>query len=640
MRPGIAGVSSFAGSVMLSDIRPVPGAARLAIAQVGTTTSLAGIDGYGSAIPLVALLVVALVFGAIVLVLIRRHGRTPQLLQQVERDRASFESLYELVFESSAQGIMLTDLQGAIVAVNPAFVRITGYTEAESLGSNPRILQSGRQDETFYRDLWATVAAMGSWHGEIWDRRKDGEVYPAWLTISAVTSDQGQVTHYAGVFTDIGDVKRSQERLDFLATHDALTSLPNPTLFDDRIRRTIERASQSSGTMALLFVDIDRFGRVNDVFGHAVGDRLLQEASRRLAVGLGAEDTLARYVADKFVIVIGNVSSAASVAHQARQHQDQLSVPYDIDGIEVLVTCSVGISLYPVDGGDPATLLRLADSAMRQARARGGNTMAFVDLSVAKAIEEHLELERSLRGAAARNEMVVHYQPQVNLTDRCLLGVEALVRWQHPDRGLVPPGVFIPLAEEMGIIGEIDEWVLAEACRQLAAWQVDGLSVPRVAVNLSAQELEGLGLAAKVRQCLDAAGIGPERLEVEVTESMIMRNSGPVATNVEELHRLNVDLVMDDFGTGYSSLAQLRRLPVSRLKIDISFVRDIGTPSAEGIIRAIIAMASSLGLHTVAEGVEREDQDAFLREAGCHIGQGYLYGRPVPADQILDTWRP
>jgi diguanylate cyclase (GGDEF)-like protein/PAS domain S-box-containing protein len=544
-----------------------------------------------------------------------------------------------MVFESTTEGVILTDLDGTIVAVNRAFVEITGYSQEEVLGKNPRILQSGRQDETFYRDQWATLAATGSWWGEIWNRRKHGEIYPEWLTISAVKDEQGRTTHYAGVFSDIGDVKRTQQQLDFLATHDALTGLPNRTLLLDRLEQALRRAHGAPRMASVLILDIDRFGKVNDGLGHGVGDGLLQAVAQRLADQLGAGDSLARFGGDEFVVVVGHARSAAHVAHLAREYQDRLATPFSIDGHEVVITCCAGVSIYPTDGTDATTLLRLAQAAMRQAKTRGRNTMAFVDAGIAEGLEDRLELERFLRGAVARNELVVHYQPQVDLADRSLVGVEALVRWQHPERGLVPPGEFIPLAEEVGIIGEIDGWVLAEACRQLAAWQADGLLVGRVAVNLSARELEREDLAVSVREALEAADVAPERLELEVTESMVMRDSPAVLKVVGDLRVLGVVLAIDDFGTGYSSLAQLRRMPLHRLKIDISFVRDIGRdPAADAIIRAIIAMAGSLGLQTVAEGVEREDQAAFLRDAGCDIGQGYLFGRPMPADAFRVAW--
>ena len=545
-----------------------------------------------------------------------------------------------MVFDSTTEGVILTDLDGTIVAVNRAFVEITGYSQEEVLGKNPRILQSGRQDETFYRDQWATLAATGSWRGEIWNRRKHGEIYPEWLAISSVKDEQGRTTHYAGVFSDIGDVKRTQQQLDFLVTHDALTGLPNRILLLDRLEQALRRASELFRMAGVVSLDVDRFGEVNDGLGQAVGDALLRAIAERITGCLDKYDSLARFGSDEFVIVIGRARTAADVARRAREYQDCLATPFDIDGRELAVTGCVGVSVYPVDGTDSVSLLRHAQAAMRQAKAGGRNGIAFADTGLAQELEDRLELERRLRGAAARNELVVHYQPQVDMADRSLVGVEALVRWQHPDRGLVPPNTFIPLAEEMGIISAIGEWVLVESCRQVAAWQSYGLAVPRVAVNLSALQLDREDLAKTVQGALDAADIGPERLELEVTESAIMRRVETAATVLADLRRLNVDLVMDDFGTGYSSMAQLMRLPLRRLKIDISFVRDIGHPAPEAVIRAIIAMAGSLGLQTVAEGVEREDQHAFLRDAGCDAGQGYLYGHPVPADVLLDAWRP
>jgi diguanylate cyclase (GGDEF)-like protein/PAS domain S-box-containing protein len=434
---------------------------------------------------------------------IRRALEAKRLRDERRRVEAQLRQA-AMVFDSSTEGVTLADIDGTIIAVNRAFVEITGYAEEEVLGRNPRILQSGRQDETFYRDLWASLAATGRWRGEIWNRRKDGEIYPSWLTISAVKDEQGRTTHYVGVFSDIGDVKEAQQQLDFLANHDALTGLPNRSLLHDRLEQALRRAHGAPRMVGVVILDIDRFGKVNDGLGPGVGDGLLQAVAQRIGGELGASDSVARFGGDEFVVVVGYAQSAAHVARLAREFQDRLAMPFSIDGHEVVVTCCAGVSLYPTDGTDAVTLLRLAEAAMRQAKARGRNGIAFADVGLAHELEERLELERILRGAAARNELVVHYQPQVDMADRSLVGVEALVRWQHPKRGLVPPGEFIPLAEESGIIDEIGEWVLFESCRQMVAWQADGLRVPRVAVNLSAQQLGacvGIRHPAPIPEC-------------------------------------------------------------------------------------------------------------------------------------------
>jgi diguanylate cyclase (GGDEF)-like protein/PAS domain S-box-containing protein len=343
-----------------------------------------------------------------------RRALEAKLRRDEQRRTEAQLRLAAMVFDSTTEGVTLTDVQGTIVAVNRAFVEITGYSEAEVLGRNPRILQSGRQDETFYRDLWATLTGTGRWRGEIWNRRKNGEIYPQWMTISAIKDEQGRLTHYVGVFSDIGEVKEAQKQLDYLANHDALTGLPNRTLLHDRLEQALRRASRTSGAVAVLVLDIDHFGTVNDGLGHAVGDGLLDAIARRITDQLGADDSAARLGGDEFVIVIGYARSAPNVARLAREYQDWLAMPFSIDGHEIIVTCCAGVSLYPTDGVDASTLLRLAEAAMRHAKVRGRDTMNFVDVGVADALESRLELERLLRGAAARNELVVHYQPQVD----------------------------------------------------------------------------------------------------------------------------------------------------------------------------------------------------------------------------------
>ncbi len=565
-----------------------------------------------------------------------------QRLRDEQRRADADLRLAATVFESSAEGVTITDAAGAILAVNAAFTRITGYEEAEVLGQNPRILQSGRHELSFYRALWATLLATGSWRGELWNRRKDGRIYPEWMTISVVKDQAGRTTNYVGVFTDIGDAKQAQHDLDFLAHHDALTGLPNRTLLLDRLEQAIRRADETADPIAVVLVDLDRFAEVNHTLGYPVGDEILTTLGGRLQDQLAPSETLARLAGDEFVMVIEVFRGAEQLGLAVRSLLDQIAMPITIDGREVIVTGTAGISMYPVDAANAAALLHRAEDAMRVAKARQRNSMDFSDPALAAEIDARIAVAQDLRGAAARGELVVHYQPLVSFADGALVGAEALVRWQRPELGLLSPGEFISTAEEMGIIGEIGEWVLREACRQVALWDVAGIHVPRIAVNLSAQQLDHVELPAIVRSALEAAGIAPERLELEVTESMAMRRLEVSSATLAELRGTGVRIAMDDFGTGHSSLGQLKQIPLDRLKIDISFVRDIGVDAAtDAIVRAAIAFAGSLGLSTVAEGVEREDQARFLAEAGCDVAQGYLYGRPMPADEfpgITTAW--
>ncbi len=556
-------------------------------------------------------------------------------LRDDQRRAESELRLAATVFASSAEGVTITDPAGTILAVNKAFTKITGYTEVEVVGQNSRILQSGRQDVTFYRDMWAALVANGSWRGELWNRRKDGGVFPEWITISAVKDADGRTTNYVGVFTDIGDAKQAQQELDFLAHHDALTGLPNRTLLLDRLGQAIRRAAEAGEEVAVVHIDLDRFGDVNDALGHLVGDELLRAAAARIRDQLAAGETLARLGGDEFVLVLEHCQGAETVGRAVRNLQERLAMPNDIDGHEIVVTATAGISLYPADAADAETMLHRAETALRLAKSQEQDSLGFFEVGLAAEVEARLAVGRELRGATTRGQLVVHYQPLVSFSDGALAGAEALVRWQHPERGLIPPGVFIPIAEELGIIGEIGEWVLRQACRQVASWDAAGIQVPRVAVNLSAQQLDRGDLATIVRSALEAAGVAPERLELEMTESMAVRRPELSAATLAELRGMGVDIAMDDFGTGLSSLGQLKRIPMDRLKIDLSFVRDIGVDAAsDAIIRATIAFAGSLGLSTVAEGVERADQARFLAEAGCDVAQGYLYGRPMPADEF------
>ncbi len=545
------------------------------------------------------------------------------------------------VFESTAEGIVMTDAAGQIVAVNKAFTEITGYAESDAIGQNPRFLRSGKHNPMFYQELWSSLLEAGVWKGEIWNRRKNGEVYPNWETISTVKDKDGRTTHYVAVFSDITAVKRSQEALDFLAHHDPLTELPNRLLLRDRLEHALLRSQRDLNKLAVLFLDLDRFKHINDTLGHPVGDEILRLAARAMLNQVRSSDTIARIGGDEFIILLEDDVSVHSVATVARKLVDLFAQPFTVAGRELYVTASVGISLYPNDGDDVDRLLRNADLAMYKAKTEGRNNYQFYESEMGAGALERLIVENALRGAVQRNELFLHYQPQVDLATGALAGVEALVRWQHPDLGLVPPGRFIPVAEEMGAIGEIGDWVLKEACQQIARWRENGFVVPRMAINISMQQLEKEGLTVAVAQELENYAIPASQLELEVTESVIMRQTGRALELLDGLRKEGVYLAIDDFGTGYSSLGYLRELPVHRLKIDSSFVRDIGRDeNDEAIARAIISLGHSLGLEIVAEGVEREEQAAFLRAEACDVAQGFLYARPVPADELEIRWNP
>ncbi|MCG7977453.1 MAG: EAL domain-containing protein [Candidatus Thiodiazotropha endolucinida] len=547
--------------------------------------------------------------------------------------------LADRAFQNTAEGITVTDASGNIVSTNPAFEAITGYSHEEVLGLNPRVLKSGHHPDSFYKEMWDTLLLTGHWRGEIWNRRKNGDAYPEWLTISAVKDGNDETTHYVGVFTDISQIKEAQDQINFLAHHDALTRLPNRALFRERFDHALMHARRENASIALLFLDLDRFKTVNDTLGHPVGDQVLLEVSKRMNQIIRASDTLARLGGDEFVLLLEEQTDAQHAAVVARKLIDLFSRPMIIGEHELVVTASIGITLYPNDGDDPDKLIRHADRAMYEAKQQGRNTYRFFTQALTEGALERLMMENDLRRAVARNELILHYQPIVNLETRQLQGIEALVRWQHPEQGLIAPGLFIELAEEIGIIGEIGQWVLRAACSQLARWDRDGFKVPRISVNLSVQQIDREGLITMVSEELNSSGLSPERLELEVTESMLIRNPELSRTVLSELRTLGVKFAIDDFGTGYSSLAYLKLLPLDHLKIDQSFVRDIGKDANdEAIVRAIIGMSKSLGLESVAEGVEEAHQARFLQQAGSDLAQGYLYSRPLPADEIFSNW--
>ncbi len=563
----------------------------------------------------------------------------------VERGRAYTHLCQSAaVFESTSEGVIITDLTSRIVQVNRAYTEITGYTEAEVLGRNPSLVRSGHQDASFYRTLWESLLQTGHWRGEIWNRRKNGEVFPQLLTISTVYDNIGQPSHYVGVMTDISQIKQSEERLEHLAHYDPLTELPNRLLVQSRLEHALELAGRSHHIVAVLFVDLDRFKNINDSLGHPVGDAVLQTIAKRMAGRLREGDTLGRLGGDEFLVVLETIrhpEDAAEVATTLIQLlEDPLILP---NGHEVYISASIGISLYPGDAQTVTELIQHADAAMYQAKDQGRGIYRYYTSALTSEVNTRLELDSRMRRALVQGEFVVHYQPQIDIATGAMVGCEALVRWQDPERGLISPARFIPLAEETGLIMPLGEWVLRTACAQAKAWTQPGQPPLTMSVNLSGRQLLQSQIVQQVANILSETGLSASQLKLELTESTIMGRGEEAVALLGDLRALGLRLAIDDFGTGYSSLAYLKRFPIDELKIDQSFVRDIPRDTNDMEIAAtIIAMARNLKLSVIAEGVETQEQLAFLTQQGCHSYQGYLYSRPVPAEEftrLIETAR-
>jgi diguanylate cyclase (GGDEF)-like protein/PAS domain S-box-containing protein len=539
------------------------------------------------------------------------------------------------VFDSSAEGITITSPEGEIIAVNRAFSEITGYCEDDVVGVNPRILQSGLQDPDFYREMWRTLHSCGRWRGELWNRRKDGQAFLESLTISAVKDPQGCVTHYVGVFSDITELRKAHDQLDHQAHHDPLTGLPNRLLLGDRLHKALQRAHRDERGLAVLFVDLDRFKNINDTLGHQVGDRVLCEVARRLTRLRREADTVGRLGGDEFLIIIEDLADPSAVSHIADKILDLLqNSPVTVEQ-EFYVGASIGISLFPQDGGDAETLMKNADVAMYRAKERGRNTYEFFTKELTQSSLARLQMETDLRRAIDRGELRVFLQPQFSLSSGELVGAEALVRWLRPERGLVMPGEFIKLAEESGLIVPIGEWVQQTAVGQWAAWVSAGLKPGVLSINVSGVEFQRGRIQETARKTLETSCLSPQFLELEITESAIMSKAESSVQVLDALRVMGLGLVIDDFGTGYSSLAYLKRLPLNKLKLDQSFVRGLPSDAEDrAITRAVIALAHSLQLTVIAEGVETEAQRDFLADEGCDEMQGYLRGKPMPLDEF------
>ncbi len=553
----------------------------------------------------------------------------------VAKDTAqNYLKLSAAVFDNALEGLFITDIAGAIVSANAAATQITGYELDELLGENPRILKSDRYGADFYRALWDSVHRNNRWEGEIWNKRKNGEVYPKGLSISAIKNDRGCVQNYIGIFMDITRQKEAENRLTYLAFHDKLTGLANRDLFHDRLNMAILQAKRSRQNIAVLFIDLDNFKYVNDTFGHAKGDLLLQKVVSILKMSLRENDALARMGGDEFTVLLQDFNNREDVALTARRINDVLDNPICLDDHELYVSASIGISYFPEDGDSAAVLMKHADTAMYSAKNDGRKRFRFFQASMESYSIKRIEMEHHLRRALDHGEFRLFYQPQINLDSGQIVGAEALLRWQRTGVGLVFPDQFIPLMEETGLIISIGEWVLRTACIQCRSWRQSGHDL-RVAVKLSGHQFKQANLSTLVDEVLTGSGLQPRFLDVELTENVAMQHVEASLKTLAALKHSGVRISIDDFGTGYSSLSYLKQFPIDRLKIDRSFISDIaGDPSAAAIVAAIIAMAHCLGLEVIAEGVETDEQLKFLRMHGCNDVQGYLLGYPVPAQEF------
>lgn len=543
------------------------------------------------------------------------------------------------VFEASREGIVITDLEPRILAINRAYTEITGYSEAQVLGKNPKIIKSGHHGKPFYQAMWASLKTVGHWSGEIWNRRKNGEIYPQWLTISTVCNDKNEPYNYVGVFADITQMKQSEAQLAHLAHYDPLTGLPNRLLVQSRLHHAIERAQRHNLRIATLYVDLDRFKNVNDSLGHPIGDELLIMLAVRLKKRLREEDTLARLGGDEFLLVLEDIKEPSESAFVAQTLIDLLATPFALpSGHEIFINASIGISLFPDDASNVTELIQHADMAMYLAKKEGRSTYRYHTAALSIAANERLVMETRLRHALTAGEFVLHYQPLIDAHSGRAVGVEALVRWQPPGKAIVPPGKFIPIAEETGLIVPLGEWVLRTACAQGRAWIDAGFAPLVMAVNLSVRQFQSENLAEVIQRVLEETKLPAAYLELELTESMFMEHAERSIDTLKTLKAQGIQLAIDDFGTGYSSLTYLKRFPIDKLKIDQSFVRGLAhDPNDREIAATIIAMARGLKLSVLAEGVESEQQLAFLRQHGCDYYQGFLFHRPAPAKE-LEAW--
>ena len=563
-----------------------------------------------------------------------------QDLDEIKAARAALQSsetrqrLADTVVNNSLEGVLVTDAQSRILSANAAVTRLLGYTEDELLGQTPRVFKSGRHDKAFYDAMWNVMRRTGHWQGEIWNRRKSGEIFPEHMSLSAVRDLEGAITHYVCMFSDISEEKARMRQLEYLARNDPLTGLYNRTWFGHELEKAVEEAGVSGERMAVLLLNLDRFKDVNDSYGHATGDQVLKHMVQQVQSALRPGDVLGRLAGDELAVVARHLRHADGAAAVARQLIVAVAEPWSSpDGFEVVAGVSVGICMFPEHAATAELLLQGAHAAVYGAKAQGRGAWCFYEETMTQAARERLELESRLRLALAHGHLEMHYQPQVDIVTGRITGAEALVRWNDPHEGLISPGRFIPVAETSGVIGPLGEWVMRQVCRQGQQWRDAGLPDVTLAVNVSPRQFHLTDLAGCASAALAASGFPARLLELEITESALAERVDEVRQVLVRLRELGLRIAVDDFGTGYSSLAQLKRFPIDVLKIDQGFIRDIPHSADDmAISTAIIGMGHSLGMSVLAEGVETPQQLDFLRQLGCNTFQGYLCSRPLPAD--------
>ncbi|NOR72110.1 MAG: EAL domain-containing protein [Methylomarinum sp.] len=567
---------------------------------------------------------------------IEERRKTENALRESERQL----NLAAIIFNEGAEAALITDHQCKIINVNASFTKITGYSLDDVIGKYPSILKSDRHDNEFYQAMWYSIITTGKWHGEIWNRRKNGSVYPEWETITKVTDKTGEVVNFIATFIDISQHIQQQDRIHYLAHFDSLTSLPNRPFFLEQIKKEIARSKRNQRAVAVLLLDLDRFKRINDTFGHPIGDELLVQYASRLLACMRKEDTIARLSGDELIILVADLDNDKEKAVQqvvtiADKIFQALSTSFQVEGYDLLVSVSIGVSLSYNGIGNADTLIKQADTAMYKAKDEGGNTFRFFEVEMEDAAVHRMKIEYELRSAISKNELFVYFQPQIDVSTNKIIGAESLLRWTSATLGFVSPADFIPVAEETGLIFEIGNWVLETVCKQIKVFESEGQfeTLQCIAVNISARQFNESNFLKIVSGFIEKTGIDPKHLELELTESTLVTDVQALINKLHALKNMGIRISIDDFGTGYSSLAYLQKFPINVLKIDQSFIRGLSTDFGdETIVKTIIAMAKTFKLHVIAEGVETTDQLNYLKQEGCDAYQGYLCSPAIEVD--------